>query len=114
MTTDRAATRRYARRSAPIFAALGDETRLYLLARVAERGQMSITSLSAGTDLTRQAITKHLRRMQSAGLLRETREGRESLWQVDSAALDDAHHYLGMISRQWEAALARLKRFVEE
>lgn len=75
---------------------------------------MSITALSEDTDLTRQAITKHLRRMETAGVLRETREGRESLWQVDGHALEDAQRYLRAVSNQWDVALDRLKRLVEE
>ena len=104
----------HARRSAPIFAALGDEMRLRLLSRLCREGPLSITSLAAGTDVTRQAITKHLRRMAEAGVLRESRQGRESVWAVDPASLDEAQHYLRAISDQWDAALGRLKRFVEE
>jgi DNA-binding transcriptional ArsR family regulator len=114
MHTERGSPRRAARRAGPIFAALGDDTRLRLLARLAEHGPLSITALSAGTELTRQAITKHLRRMKTAGVLRETRQGRESLWQVNADALHDAQHFLRAISSQWDAALDRLKRFVEE
>lgn len=103
-----------ARRSAPIFAALGDEVRLRLLARLCREGPLSITSLAVGADITRQAITKHLRRMEKAGVLRESRRGRESVWEVDPASLDEAQQYLRAISDQWDAALGRLKRFVEE
>lgn len=102
------------RRSAPIFAALGDETRLRLLARLCRDGPQSIASLAADSDVTRQAITKHLRRMEEAGVLRATRAGRESVWEVDPASLDEAGQYLRAISDQWDAVLARLKRFVED
>ena len=102
------------RRSAPIFAALGDETRLRLLARLCREGPQSITSLAAESAISRQAVTKHLRRMEDAGILRATRAGRESVWQVDPASLDEAGQYLRAISDQWDAALARLKRFVED
>ena len=64
--------------------------------------------------MTRQAVTKHLRRMQSAGVLRAARAGRESVWEVNPTSLDDAGQYLRAISDQWDAALARLKRFVED
>ena len=102
------------RRSASIFAALGDETRLRLLARLSRDGPQSITSLTSGSDVTRQAITKHLRRMQEAGVLRATRAGRESVWEVEPESLDEVGKYLRTISDQWDAALARLKRFVED
>jgi DNA-binding transcriptional ArsR family regulator len=101
------------RRSAPIFAALGDETRLRLLARLCRDGPQSITRLAADSDITRQAITKHLRRMQAAGVLRASKAGRERVWEVDPASLDEAGQYLRAISEQWDAALARLERFVE-
>lgn len=102
-----------ARRSASIFAALGDETRLRLLARLCREGPQSITRLAAESNVSRQAITKHLRRMEQAGVLRAMRAGRETLWELDPASLDEADQYLRAISDQWDAALDRLKRFVE-
>ena len=75
---------------------------------------MSITRLTAGSNITRQAITKHLVVMEEAGLVHSMRRGRENVWQLDQQGLDDAHHYLDVISKQWEAALGRLRRFVEE
>jgi hypothetical protein len=75
---------------------------------------MSITRLTAGSNITRQAITKHLLMMEKAGLVQGTRQGRENVWQLDLERLDDARHYLDVISKQWEAALGRLRRFVEE
>ena len=100
--------------SAPVFAALGDETRLRLVARLSSGGPMSITRLTAGFPMTRQAITKHLRVMEQAGLVRGTRHGRESVWQLSPAGLEEARRYLDRISEQWDAALARLREFVEE
>src|SRR5690348_16291573 len=105
---------REARRSAHLFAALGDETRLRLIFRLCGGGPMSITRLTAGSKVTRQAITKHLRVMEGAGLVRSARHGRESVWQLDRRRLKDASHYLDMISRQWDRALDRLRAFVEE
>jgi DNA-binding transcriptional ArsR family regulator len=99
--------------SAALFAALGDETRLRLITRLCDEGPMSITSLTAKTDVTRQAITKHLRLMHDAGILRETRQGRESIWHLEQGRLDDARKYLDEISNQWDGALDRLKAFVE-
>lgn len=75
---------------------------------------MSITRLTAGSRMTRQAITKHLVVMEEAGLVHGTRRGRENVWQLDLERLDDARHYLDVISKQWDAALGRLRRFVEE
>jgi DNA-binding transcriptional ArsR family regulator len=74
---------------------------------------MSITRLTAGSHLTRQAITKHLRVMQDVGLVRSSRRGRERLWQLERKRLHDARHYLDLISRQWDDALGRLRKFVE-
>ena len=102
------------RNSAHLFAALGDQTRLRLVRRLCDDGPMSITRLTAGSRVTRQAITKHLRVMEEAGLVCSKRHGRESVWQLDARRLDEARLYLEQISRQWDAALARLQRFVEE
>jgi len=100
--------------SAALFAALGDETRLRIILRLSNGQPASITSLTAGSRVTRQAITKHLRVMQKAGLARRTRHGRESLWQLERKRLDEARHYVDLISRQWDDALGRLKKFVED
>ena len=102
------------RDSAPLFAALGDETRLRLVARLCDHGPMSITKLTARFSVSRQAITKHLRVMEAAGLVRSTRHGRESVWQLDPRRLEDARRYLDLISKQWDDALGRLRQFVED
>ena len=99
---------------APIFAALGDETRLSLVTRLSSHGSQSIASLTGGTKLTRQAITKHLRVLEHAGVVRSSREGRESLWELQPKRLDEARRYLDQIGAQWDAALDRLKEFVED
>jgi DNA-binding transcriptional ArsR family regulator len=75
---------------------------------------MSITRLTAGSKVTRQAITKHLRVMQQAGLVRSARHGRESVWQLDPRRLEDARRYLDLISKQWDDALGRLRQLVED
>jgi DNA-binding transcriptional ArsR family regulator len=75
---------------------------------------MSITRLTAGTQVTRQAITKHLRVMEEAGLVRSTRHGRESVWQLEARRLEETLRYIGMISKQWDAALGRLRALVED
>ncbi|PYT14708.1 MAG: transcriptional regulator [Acidobacteria bacterium] len=101
------------RRHAPIFAALGDETRLKLVKRLSGGSRVSIARLTQGSTLTRQAITKHLRVLQDAGLVRGVRRGREYLFGLEAEPLDDARRILDDISRQWDVALARLKSFVE-
>lgn len=101
------------RDAAPLFAALGDETRLRLLVRLSASGPGSITQLSAKSAVSRQAITKHLRVLSDAGLVRSTRRGRERVWDLEPRRLDDAHAYLSRISKQWDDALGRLKAFVE-
>ena len=82
------------RASAPLFAALGDETRLALLARLSRGKASSITSLTEGSRLTRQAITKHLRVLQRAGLVRGVRQGRESRFELQPKRLDEARRAL--------------------
>lgn len=102
------------RGSAPVFAALGDETRLRLVARLCNGGPMSITRLSDGSEVTRQAITKHLRVLEDAGLVSGSRRGRESVWELELDRLAAARRSLDLISEQWDAALDRLRAFVEE
>jgi DNA-binding transcriptional ArsR family regulator len=99
---------------ASVFAALGDETRLWLVARLCNDGPMSIIRLTAGSRITRQAITKHLRVMEQAGLVHGARHGRENVWRLERRRLERAQRHLAMISKQWDDALARLRRFVEE
>lgn len=100
--------------AAPLFAALGDETRLRLLFRLSSGGPGSITHLSAETPVSRQAITKHLRVLSEAGLVRSSRRGRERVWDLEPKRLAEAHKYLDRISQQWDDALHRLRTFVEE
>jgi DNA-binding transcriptional ArsR family regulator len=100
--------------SASLFAALGDETRLRLVSRLCDDGPMSITELTAGSKITRQAITKHLRVLDEAGLVRSQRRGRESVWQLDKNRIQDAQHYFDLISKQWDGALERLRELVED
>jgi DNA-binding transcriptional ArsR family regulator len=97
-----------------VFAALGDETRLLLISRLSNDGPMSITRLTRGTRVTRQAISKHLEVMREVGLVRKTKRGRERIWQLEQRRLKEARHSLELISKQWDEALGRLKKFVEE
>src|SRR5262245_40155864 len=101
------------RSSAPLFAALGDDTRLGIVNRLCRSGPASITSLTEGSGVTRQAVAKHLRILEDAGLVRASRAGRESSWQLLPDRLDEARASLDLISGQWDAALERLKTFVE-
>lgn len=103
-----------ARRHAAQFAALGDETRLLLLGKLGRGVPQSITRLADGTPVTRQAITKHLRVLEGAGLVRSLRNGRESLFALRIEPLDGLRRYLDDVSQQWDDALARLKSFVEK
>ena len=99
--------------AAPIFAALGDETRLRLVSRLCDQGPLSITKLTAGFAISRQAITKHLRVMEHAGVVRRTQHGRASVWQLEQKRLADARRHLQTISAHWDETLDRLKAFVE-
>ena len=102
------------RSSAPIFAALGDETRLRLVALLCAGGAMSIAQLTAGGAITRQAVTKHLHVLASAGLVRDVKMGRERRWEFEPLQLAEARRSLDAIARQWDHALQRLKSVVED
>jgi DNA-binding transcriptional ArsR family regulator len=103
-----------ARSAGAVFAALGEDTRLALVARLSARGPQSITRLASGADVTRQAITKHLHVLAGAGLVHDVRRGRERIWELDTKRLDDASRWLDQISKRWDDALDRLRRFVEQ
>jgi len=102
------------RRSAPLFAALGDDTRLGLVSRLCTRGPLSTTRLAEGAGVTRQAVSKHLEVLAEVGVLRSRRLGRERVWEVDAAPLQAARECLDAISQDWDRALGRLKAFVED
>jgi DNA-binding transcriptional ArsR family regulator len=99
--------------SAPVFAALGDATRLQLVARLARGEPLSITRLAEGSDITRQAVTKHLHVLAGAGLVESSRRGREQLWSLNPRQLAEARRSLDIIGAQWDSALARLKASLE-
>ncbi len=103
-----------ARDAARIFAALGDATRLRIVARLSSEGPLPITRLAAGANVSRQAITKHLHALERAGLARGSRTGRESIWELRTVRLTGVERYLDQISRRWDAALGRLRTLVEE
>ena len=102
------------RAHAALFAALGDETRLSVLARLCDGAPQSISALTAGTGMSRQAVTKHLRVLAQTGVVHSRRVGRESLFGLDPQPLADARAYLDQVSAQWDQALARLKSHLEE
>ena len=103
-----------AKRQAPVFAALGDETRLSLLVKLCSGQPHSISQLTMGTRLTRQAITKHLRVLESAGIVHSVRTGRESQFEFDPKPIEELRKYLERVSLEWADALLRLKAFVED
>ena len=101
-------------KAAPVFAALGDETRLRIVARLCGKGPMSIVRLADGARVSRQAITKHLHALEEVGLARSSRAGRERVWQLRTQRLSEVQRYLTQISHDWDEALDRLRAFVEK
>jgi DNA-binding transcriptional ArsR family regulator len=99
--------------AAPVFAALGDETRLRLVSRLCDSGPTSAARLTEGFAVTRQAIAKHLRVLEGSGLVTSVRDGRETVWKLSPGKLEDARNSLDLIATQWDDALTRLKAFVE-
>jgi len=105
---------RRAQDAAPLFAALGDATRLQLLLRLSASGPESIARMSEKSAVTRQAIAKHLRVLADAGFVAGERRGREHIWRLRPQRLRDARVQLDRIAHQWDNALQRLRAFVEE
>ena len=100
--------------AAPLFAALGDETRLHIVAKLCADGPLSITRLTDGSSVSRQAITKHLQALSDVGLVRSQRAGRERIWELQTRRLAEVRGYLEQISKQWDEAIGRLQSFVEK
>jgi len=98
---------------AHVFAALGDPTRLKIVAVLCAGGAFSIAQLTANTDMTRQGVTKHLQVLAEAGVVRDVKLGRERLWQLEPGQIDEARRMLEEIGREWDIALAKLKMFAE-
>ena len=113
MSANRSAALKLAE-AAPLFAALGDETRLKLVSRLCNEGPLSIVRLSEGSEVTRQAITKHLKALANAGLVHDTRQGRERIWELRPKRIEKACQHLQQISEQWAAALGRLQDFLRD
>jgi DNA-binding transcriptional ArsR family regulator len=99
--------------AAAVFAALGDDTRLALVARLSAEGPQSIVRLTDASQVSRQAVTKHLEALADAGVVRSTKEGRERIWELETRRLSEAQRYLDDISSQWDRAIDRLRAFVE-
>src|SRR6202050_2030240 len=102
------------RTHALVFAALGDATRLKLVAKLCGRQPYSISQLTEGSRLTRQAITKHLRVLESVGIVRSVHRGRQNLFEFNPKPIEETRKYLDLVSEQWDHALSRLKSFVED
>jgi DNA-binding transcriptional ArsR family regulator len=96
-------------RAAPVFAALGDPTRLRLVSQLCAQGPLSIARLTEGSDVTRQAVTKHVRALEEAGLVRASRAGRDRVWELRIARLEEVKRSLDAISSKWDSALGRLR-----
>ncbi|MEY2565190.1 MAG: hypothetical protein QOH88_3383 [Verrucomicrobiota bacterium] len=107
------ATPRRLRQFVPIFAALSDETRLSLVTRLIDGFPRSISQLTADSKITRQAMTKHLRVLENAGLVRGETAGRECLFELEPRPLEEIRDYLDQVSKQWDVTLSRLKKLVE-
>ena len=99
---------------AQVFAALGDETRLSLVAKLCRGQPHSISQLTEGSKLSRQAITKHLHVLENVGIVHGIRSGRESLFEFVPKPVNELREYLEFVSGQWDQALSRLKSFVED
>jgi DNA-binding transcriptional ArsR family regulator len=107
------ARKRSAADTAPVFAALGDATRLTLVRRLSTAGPLPIVQLCQGSPVTRQAVTKHLHVLANAGLVRHARRGRERIWELEPGKLAEARRFLDLVSGQWDEAIGRLRAFVE-
>jgi DNA-binding transcriptional ArsR family regulator len=107
-------TAKWRTRAPLVFAALGDATRLSLVAKLCSGQPRSISQLTERSRLTRQAITKHLRVLEDAGIVHSVRTGRESRFEFDPEPIDGIREYLDFVSEQWDQALSRLKSFVED
>lgn len=100
--------------AAPLFDALGDPNRLRIVVRLCESGPSSTSQVTESVSVTRQAATKHLELLQAAGLVASSRRGRERIWTLQTRPLIDAGDYLSQLSRRWDAAIDRLRAYVED
>ena len=100
--------------AAPLFDALGDPNRLRIVVRLCESGPSSTSQVTGSVSVTRQAATKHLELLEAAGLVASSRRGRERIWSLQTRPLIDAGDYLTQLSRRWDAAIDRLRTYVED
>jgi DNA-binding transcriptional ArsR family regulator len=100
--------------AAPVFAALGDATRLRIVDRLCRRGPLPIVRLTEDAAVSRQAVTKHLLALEQAGLVRSARAGRERIWELQTRRLAEVRAYLEQVSTRWDEALERLRQMVED
>ena len=114
MSARRARTRAERVDLAIVFAALGDPTRLSLIGKLCDGAPLSISRLAQGSTLTRQAVTKHLRMLERAGVVGSQRSGREILYRLEPSPIAEMRTYLDGVSLQWDDALMRLEAFVEK
>lgn len=99
--------------AAGIFDALGDPNRLRIVARLCAGGPSSTSTLAAAIPATRQAAAKHLRLLESTGVVDSSKRGRERIWHVRTTTLSDVVDYLDQLSRQWDRRIDRLRKLVE-
>jgi len=97
-----------------VFSALGDRTRLFVVGKLVAGGALSATALSDGAKVSRQAIAKHLRVLEGAGLATHEKRGREVLYSLEARRLEQARAFLDGVSAGWDRAIERLRRMVEE
>lgn len=116
MRTVRTKDRRTSRlkSTAPLFAALGDPVRLAMVTRLCSDGPLPTVRLKQTTNVSRQAVTKHLRMLEEVGIVQSQRAGRDRLWQIESRRLAEIRQYLDQISAEWDATLERLRKFVDD
>lgn len=98
--------------AAPVFAALGDPSRLSIIERLCAAGPLPTTRLQGG--VSRQGITKHLRVLEEAGLVESFRVGRDRQWQLRTEHLAAMRTYLDRVAAEWDVRLLRLKALVED
>jgi DNA-binding transcriptional ArsR family regulator len=97
-----------------VFAAVADPTRRLLMERLRREGAQSISTLSLGLPISRQAVTKHLDQLRDARLIRTRRQGRERLHELDAQPLQDVDDWLRPYAEAWDRRLDALRRHLDE
>ncbi|MGH3047073.1 MAG: ArsR/SmtB family transcription factor [Gaiellaceae bacterium] len=96
----------------PVFSALADQNRRYLLEALAERETATATELAADLPVTRQAVAKHLSALSTAGLVTASRRGRETLYRLTPGPLTEAVSWMEQVGAEWDARLSALRSHV--